>query len=41
MRIITVEEHVISPALNKALAQYGRGGAPYQALAHSKGYPDV
>lgn len=39
MRIITVEEHTISPALNKALAKYGRGGAPYQELAHAKGYP--
>lgn len=39
MRIITVEEHTISPALNKALAKYGRGGAPYQEMAHAKGYP--
>ncbi len=39
MRLITVEEHVISPALNQALAKYGRGGADYQALAHAKGYP--
>lgn len=39
MRIITVEEHAISPALNKALAKYGKAGAPYQALAHAKGYP--
>ena len=39
MRIITVEEHTVSPSLNKALAKYGRGGAPYQALAHAKGYP--
>lgn len=39
MRMITVEEHVTSPALNKALAKYGKGGAAYQAMAHAKGYP--
>ena len=39
MRIITVEEHAVSPSLNRAIAQYGRGGAAYQALAHAKGYP--
>lgn len=39
MRIITVEEHAVSPSLNRAIAKYGRGGAAYQALAHAKGYP--
>ena len=39
MKIITVEEHAISPALNRALTKYGRGGVAYQALAHAKGYP--
>lgn len=39
MRIITIEEHVPSASLNKAIAQYGKGGAPYMALAHTKGMP--